>query len=246
MVSTFKRKHFAKVKGKQKHFYKKKWNSYKSKHNRKKFSTGVMSRKGPYATQTIENFFLRYHKIGPMKNSALLWVKAEEQRKNLGHVFPTTFDFYIMGIEILSGVLIKHGKAKLAMSLFHRFFKLVDIYKFNYPANAFISDLSSKDIFLGAIQKLNCEFRLVSKRVGGVVYRLPKFIPSERKRVSIVIHSLVRNSLARKEGSIVDCMARECIESYLGISTSYKQIQTMREIASNNRGFVRFLNFKKK
>lgn len=244
MVPKFKRKHF--TKGNQKHFYKKKWNNYTYKHRHKKFSRGVANRKVPYPKKMIRNFFIRYHKILPMQNSALLWVKAEEQRKNLRHVFPTNFELYIMSIEILYGVLIKHGKAKLATHLFHRFFRLVDIYKFNYPTNVSIGNLSSKDIFLGAIQKLNCEFRLVSKRVGGVVYRLPKFVPSERKRVSITVHSFVRNSLARKEGSIVDCMARECIESYLGLSTSYKQIQTMREVASNNRGFVRFLNFKKK
>lgn len=101
-------------------------------------------------------------------------------------------------------------------------------------------------IFVRAVLNAAPSVSLQSKRVGGVIYRLPKLIRSEAKSYSMVIRWIVKNSRLRKEKGLETRLANEIYDTYKGRGTTIRKKLEIYKIASLNRPFVRYLKKKPK
>ncbi|XXN19699.1 MAG: hypothetical protein AAJB65_00580 [Candidatus Hodgkinia cicadicola] len=75
-----------------------------------------------------------------------------------------------------------------------------------------------------------------SKKVGGVSYRVPIDITSER-RLSLSLKWLVSSAKLRKEAKMWTRLAQEILDTVSMLSTTYKKSQTMRDLVFANQAF---------
>ncbi|XXM93474.1 30S ribosomal protein S7 [Candidatus Hodgkinia cicadicola] len=88
----------------------------------------------------------------------------------------------------------------------------------------------------GALDNITPYVEVRNKKVGGVSYRIPVDVPSERK-LSLSLKWLVEGARLRREAGTWLRLACEIIDSVLSRSSSYKKKQTACELVCANQAF---------
>lgn len=100
-------------------------------------------------------------------------------------------------------------------------------------------------ILVKAVMKAAPKITLQSKRVGGVIYRLPKLIRKTSSSYFTGIRWLVKNARLRRENGFPARLANEIVDTYKGNSPTLRRKAELHRIAVLNRPFVRYLRKKK-
>lgn len=87
--------------------------------------------------------------------------------------------------------------------------------------------------------------KLINKRVGGVIYKLPKAITNPKIAISIAIKTLLTYSAKRKEKNFYVKLTNEMIDTLKKKSASYKSKAESYMIAAGNLPFLHYLRKRK-
>ncbi len=136
--------------------------------------------------------------------------------------------------KIFLGKLIKQGKKKKAFNIVSKVFYIL---KKKFPRIKFI--------FFYIIYTLMPILKLINKRVGGVIYKLPKAITNPKIAISVAIKNLLTNSAKRKEKNFYLKLANEMVDTLKKKSASYKAKTESYMIAAGNLPFLHYLRKKK-
>lgn len=136
--------------------------------------------------------------------------------------------------KIFLGKLIKAGKRKKAFTIIGKVFFML---KKRFPR--------IKYIFFYIVYMLMPILKLVNKRVGGVIYKLPKAITNPKIAISIAIKTLLTYSAKRKEKNFYVKLVNEMIETLKKKSASYKSKAESYMIAAGNLPFLHYLRKRK-
>jgi len=148
----------------------------------------------------------------------------------------------IIIINLFVGSLTKNGNRRQAKRLFLETLELIRRAIFLQQTNNKETILKDPFIFiLEIILNLKPLVVLESKRVGGVIYRLPRLISSPRRGYSIAVHWLIKSAMMRKERGFALKLANEILDTARGKSSSLKKRNELYDLAINNRPFVRYL-----
>jgi ribosomal protein S7 len=105
--------------------------------------------------------------------------------------------------------------------------------------------LSPYIALIKAVIKASPRISLQSKRVGGVIYRLPRIIRNDDRAHAQVVRWIVRNARLRKErGGFQERLAKEIYETYRGRSATIRKKTEIYRIAAANRPFMHYLRKK--
>ncbi|XXM93594.1 30S ribosomal protein S7 [Candidatus Hodgkinia cicadicola] len=97
-------------------------------------------------------------------------------------------------------------------------------------------DVSPVKVLYEALDNITPYVEVRTKKVGGVSYRVPVDVPSER-RLSLSLKWLVEGARLRREAGMWLRLAWEIIDSVLRRSSSYKKKQTVCELVCANQAF---------
>lgn len=136
--------------------------------------------------------------------------------------------------KIFLGKLIKEGKKKKAYNIIAKVFYYL---KKKFP--------KIKYIFFYIVYTLMPILKLINKRVGGVIYKLPKAITNPRIAISVAVKTLLTNSEKRKEKTFPLKVVAEMIETLKKKSASYRSKTESYMIAAANLPFLHYLRKKK-
>ena len=166
------------------------------------------------------------------------------------------------------GCIIKRGNKFKARNLFLASMKLIrmNVYKEKINKNSlrknsfvnsklllksrltnvFSSHMFPYFVLVKAVIKAAPKITLQSKRVGGVIYRLPKLIRNMSSSYFTGIRWIIKNARLRRENGFHVRLANEIIETYKGNSPTLRKKAELHRIAVLNRPFVRYLRKKRK
>ena len=122
----------------------------------------------------------------------------------------------------------------------------VPIFKKKIRPPFFALESSPYLILVKAVIKAAPNISLQSKRVGGVIYRLPRLIRNKSRSYSIGIRWIVKNARLRKEKGFEVRLANEIYDTYRGRGSTIRKKLEMHRIAALNRPFIRYLRKKPK
>ena len=100
-------------------------------------------------------------------------------------------------------------------------------------------------VLVKAVMKAAPKITLQSKRVGGVIYSLPKLIRKISSSYFTGISWIVKNARLRRENGFHVRLANEIMDTYKGNSPTLRKKTELHRIAILNRPFVRYLRKKK-
>ena len=146
--------------------------------------------------------------------------------------------FDIIIINLFVGSLTKKGDKRQARRIFSdtlRILKRSLLVRGNSP----IRDPFA--LLIDVVLSLKPLIVLESKRVGGVIYRLPRLITRRRRSYSIAVHWLIKSAMMRKERGFALKLANEILDTARGKSASLKKKNELYDLAINNRPFIRHL-----
>ncbi len=139
--------------------------------------------------------------------------------------------------RLFIGSINRSGKRTKSFNNF--FFSLLvlnRVYEINDPINFLIN----------IVDKVRPRINFVSKKVAGIVYKLPKFISISKSR-SIAIRWIITSAINRNSyEKFPQKLAKELLDINKGISTSAtkKRIE-YHTLARSNRPFLRYLKRKR-
>jgi ribosomal protein S7 len=136
--------------------------------------------------------------------------------------------------KIFLGKLIKKGKRKKAFNILAKVFYIL---KRKLPR--------VKYVFFYIVYTLMPILKLINKRVGGVIYRLPIAVTSPKMAISMAIKSLILHAAKRKEKKFYLKLAAEMIDTYKKKSSVYKSKIESYTIAVSNLPFLHYLRKRK-
>jgi small subunit ribosomal protein S7 len=136
------------------------------------------------------------------------------------------------------GILTRRGNKKRSFNSF--FFVLLilsKVYKIEDPIN----------FMLSMVEIVRPRVAFTAKRVAGIVYKLPRFIPLQ-KSLSLGIRWIINAASARGgNDKFSQKMVKELIDLSNGVvTTSIKKKIDSHNLARSNRPFLRYLKRKKK
>jgi len=147
-------------------------------------------------------------------------------------------DYDVIIVNLFVGSLTKKGNRRQAKRLFAETLKLI---KRSLLTQDKRSEKDPFSVLLDVTSSLRPLITLESKRVGGVIYRLPRLINTTRRGYSIAVHWLIKSALLRKERGFALKLASEILDTSRGKSTSLKKKSELYDLAIYNRPFVRYL-----
>lgn len=145
-------------------------------------------------------------------------------------------------IGLVVGILIKKGKKNLAVKIFKSVLRKLALSKF-YARSKYRSPLH---LLFHSIYKASPRIILKSKRVGGVIYRLPVFIEGRRRSNSFGFRWIVASAQRRPEKYIDQRITNELIDVLNRRGLTVRRRIDMYRIGLGNKAFIRFLWHKKK
>lgn len=136
----------------------------------------------------------------------------------------------IMINKCLQGCLVKKGHKQRALNIYAQVLEYIRTQ----------TDTNPLLVLVDIVETYRPTVNLWSKRVGGTSYKIPYLI-SEKKSLSIVIHSLVHNAALRTEKSYImrfGCLIMECVQ---GRGYALEQAKNeINKIALYNRAFLKY------
>jgi small subunit ribosomal protein S7 len=140
--------------------------------------------------------------------------------------------------KIFIGSIIKKGnKIRSFNNFFYVMILLSRVYDINDPLNFIIS----------AIDKVRPRITFVSKKVAGIVYKLPRFMSIYKSRAVSIRWIISSASTRNSYEHFTQKLAGEFIDINRGIVTSaVKKRNDAHNLAKSNRPFLRYLKKRKK
>lgn len=126
---------------------------------------------------------------------------------------------------------IKHGKKQNKEQLLKLAF-------------AYIKNITKQNpliILLDAIQKAKPFCEIKSFKIKGSVQRIPIGIKEKRQK-NLALNWLLLNSLKRNEKTIMECLAKELLETISLESKTIKMWEDVHKIVETNKTFTQFKN----
>lgn len=140
--------------------------------------------------------------------------------------------------RIFVGSIIKKGnKIRSFNNFFYVIILLSKVYDVNDPINFIIS----------IVDKVRPRIAFVSKKVAGIIYKLPRFISTNKSR-AVSIRWIINSASSRNSYEhFTQKLANEFIDINRGIVTSaVKKRNDAHTLARSNRPFLRYLKKRKK
>ncbi|XXM93264.1 MAG: 30S ribosomal protein S7 [Candidatus Hodgkinia cicadicola] len=139
---------------------------------------------------------------------------------------PVCYDTDDMVLSKLTNCVMMDGKKHVALKILCN---ALDCVKREFAANPI-------KVLYEALDNIAPYSEVRSKKVGGVSYRVPVDVPSER-RLSLALKWLVASARLRKEANMWARLAHEIIDTALRRSSACKKAQTVRELVFANQAF---------
>lgn len=134
-------------------------------------------------------------------------------------------------LELLIGKLIKQGKRIQAERV------VMDCFKELETKHGVKNGL---DVFLAALENVTPLVQVKTKKVGGIVYRIPKDV-SVKRSISIGISWLIESAKQGKGVQLSKRLCREILLAKNGEGKAVERVRDIHEFAKKNRGLVKFL-----
>lgn len=126
--------------------------------------------------------------------------------------------------------LMQDGKKSTAENIF-------------YTALDKVKEKTKKDpveVFEKAVQNASPQMEVVSRRIGGANYQIPREVRTERK-FYLACNWIIEVARAQSGASMSDRLADELIAAYNNEGATIKKKQDMHRMAEANRAFASFL-----
>lgn len=134
-------------------------------------------------------------------------------------------------LELLIGKLVKEGKRTRAERVVMDCFKDLEIkYKVE----------NGLEVLLLALENVTPLVQVKTKKVGGIVYRIPKDVSAKRS-ISIGISWLLESAKQGKGIKLAKRLSREIMLAKNGEGKAVERVRDIHEFAKKNRGLVKFL-----
>ncbi|WDE42242.1 30S ribosomal protein S7 [Candidatus Karelsulcia muelleri] len=128
--------------------------------------------------------------------------------------------------------LMKHGKKKLAYSIFSNFIdELEKIYKKNNNKNK-----KGITIWNKALANVTPQIDIKSRRIGGTKINIPIIIP-KNLQLTKAIKLLINSSKERKEKAMYKKLAVETLAAYQKEGRAIKKKENIHKLAESNKAF---------
>lgn len=145
-------------------------------------------------------------------------------------------------IRLFIGNLIHAGGRQKAISIFRAF--LFSLAKSEFYLNS--GYRSPLHVLFAAVQMISPRVVLCSKRVGGVVYRLPIFIARDRRSYSFGVRWIVQAARKRSGASMPLRLVSEICDLFEKKGLAYKRKVELYNIALSNKPFLHYLRRRKR
>jgi len=153
-------------------------------------------------------------------------------------------------LKTFLGALVRRGKKSKAVKIFRSLIRLIALSKFykrrkKKKSKGYKKQSPMRFIFR-AVVLASPRIMLKSKRVGGVIYRLPIFIEGSRRARSFGMRWIVASAQRRPEKLMAERLASEVIDIHRGKGLTMKRKAEIYKIAVGNKAFVHYMWRKKK
>jgi len=145
-------------------------------------------------------------------------------------------------IRLFIGNLIRAGGRQRAIRIFRAFLFSLSRSDF-YTKGSYKSPLHA---LFSAVQMVSPRVVLCSKRVGGVVYRLPIFIARDRRSYSFGVRWIVQAARKRSGSSMSSRLVSEICDLFEKKGSAYKRRLELYNVALSNKPFLHYLRRRKR
>jgi small subunit ribosomal protein S7 len=145
-------------------------------------------------------------------------------------------------IKLFIGNLIHAGGRQKAIRVFRSF--LFSLAKSEFFLNG--NYQSPMHAVFGAVRMVSPRVVLCSKRVGGVVYRLPIFVARDRRSYSFGVRWIVQAAKKRSGGSMSSRLVSEICDLFEKKGAAYKRKIELYSVAVSNKPFLHYLRRRKR
>jgi small subunit ribosomal protein S7 len=145
-------------------------------------------------------------------------------------------------LKIFVGALIRKGKKSTAIKILRSLIRLISVSKF-YKRRKYKNPL--RPIFR-AVLLASPRIMLKSKRVGGIIYRLPIFIEGSRRTRSLGMRWIIASAQRRPEKLMAERLANEIIDIHRKKGLTIKRKAEVYSVGVGNKAFVHYMWRKKK
>lgn len=151
-------------------------------------------------------------------------------------------------LKTFLGALIRRGKKSKAIKIFRSLLRIISLSKFYRKRGRKKSRLKKNPMrfIFRAIVLASPRIMLKSKRVGGIIYRLPIFIESSRRTRSLGMRWIVASAQKRPEKLMAERLANEIIDIHRNKGSTLKRKAEIYKIGVGNKAFVHYMWRKKK
>lgn len=153
-------------------------------------------------------------------------------------------------LKTFLGALLRRGKKPKAVKIFRSLIRLISLSKFykrrKKGKGVGYKKQSPMHFIFRAVVLASPRIMLKSKRVGGVIYRLPIFIEGSRRARSFGMRWIVASAQRRPEKLMAERLASEIIDIHKGKGLTMKRKAEMYKIGVGNKAFVHYMWRKKK
>ena len=150
-------------------------------------------------------------------------------------------------LKTFLGALIRRGKKSTAIKIFRSLIRLISLSKFyKRRKNKKKKKKSPMRFIFRAIMLASPRIMLKSKRVGGIIYRLPIFIEGSRRTRSLGMRWIVASAQRRPEKLMAERLANEIIDIHRNKGLTIKRKAEIYKVGVGNKAFVHYMWRKKK
>ncbi|HOK34518.1 MAG TPA: 30S ribosomal protein S7 [Candidatus Paceibacterota bacterium] len=125
--------------------------------------------------------------------------------------------------------LTKDGKKTVARKVFYQAMEIIKEKTKQDPLN----------VFNTAIENISPEQELVSRRIGGANYQIPRQVPEYRKFI-LASRWIIESSRSKKGKAMKEKLADELILASQREGDAYKKKLTVEKMAEANKAFAQF------
>src|SRR5690554_752248 len=150
-------------------------------------------------------------------------------------------------LKTFLGALIRRGKKSKAIKIFRSLVRLISLSKFYKSRKIKKKNKKSPMRFIfRAVVLASPRIMLKSKRVGGIIYRLPIFIDGSRRTHSLGMRWIVASAQKRPEKFMAERLANEIIDIHRKKGLTIKRKAEVYKVGVGNKAFVHYMWRKKK
>ena len=151
-------------------------------------------------------------------------------------------------LKTFLGALVRRGKRSKAIKIFRSLIRLISLSKFynKRRKNKKGKKRNPMRFIFRAVVLASPRIMLKSKRVGGIIYRLPVFIEGSRRTRSLGVRWIIASAQRRPEKLIAERLANEIIDIHRKKGLTIKRKSEMYKIGVGNKAFVHYMWRKKK